>query len=57
MISINGGNNKIKAQFMSAGAELQMGLKKFDGLIAEHLVPIKVIASKVLLLPRTVLLH
>jgi hypothetical protein len=49
--AVRGGNNKIKAQFMSLGAELQMGSLKFDGLIAEHLVPIKVIASKVLHLP------
>ena len=49
--AVRGGNNKIKAQFMSSGAELQMGFKKFDGLIAEHLVPVKVIAAMVLNLP------
>ena len=49
--SVRGGNNHIKAFYMSSAAEAQMLLGKFDNLIGEHLVPVKVLVTKILSLP------
>ena len=49
--SVRGGNNHVKAAHMSTAAYAQMQLGQFDQLIAEHMVPVKVVVDKVLTLP------